>query len=203
MVSLDVSVTRMVPAACVNASSLPLFAGCHGPFCHCPHALYAACRHLLPHISARCAHLHSHPAAPPWFFLGACPFDALLGGPHRSVHAKSVRSREHTLSASRTAGGESPLLKVQRVAAHPRTNPAARAARGEPPPSALKAPLAQRAPRKCRSSSGPGGHTPLSQPHMRGTVLGTSRSMPCCLGPASGSAHVPDALPAGAHTLTH
>ena len=135
-------------------------------------------------------------------YIAGCP-SRLSGGPTRSVHASvlpsPVLTRAYSFRISSGRGGiASP---VQRGAAHPRTNPAARAAGGEPPP--LKAPRALRAPRKCRSSSGPGGRTPLSQLHRCGTVLGIRRSMSCCLGPASGSALVPDALPARAHTLTH
>ena len=134
--------------------------------------------------------------------IAGCP-SRLSGGPTRSVHASvlpsPVLTRAYSFRISSGRGGIAP--PVQRGAAHPRTNPAARAAGGEPPP--LKAPRALRAPRKCRSSSGPGGRTPLSQLHRCGTVLGIRRSMSCCLGPASGSALVPDALPARAHTLTH
>ena len=175
----------------VHASSLPLCAGCHGPFCLSLHALYAACAgHVLPHLSARYAHPHSHPAVPPLVLsrsiIAGCP-SRLSGGPTRSVHANvlpsPVLTRAHSFRISSGRGGIAP--PVQRGAAHPRTNPAARAAGGEPPP--LKAPRAPRAPRKCRSSSGPGGRTPLSQLHRCGTVLGIRRSMSCCLGPASGS----------------
>ena len=84
------------------------------------------------------------------------------------VHTRMGALRP-ALTAPYAAGGEPPLLKVQRGAAHPRTNSAARAAEGEPP--LLKAPRTLRAPRKSRSSSGPGGHTPLSQPSKRGTAL--------------------------------
>ena len=133
--------------------------------------------------------------------IAGCP-SRLSGGPTRSVHASvlpsPVLTRAYSFRISSGRGGIAP--PVQRGAAHPRTNPAARAAGGGPPP--LKAPRALRAPRKCRSSSGPGGRTPLSQLHRCGTVLGIRRSMSCCLGPASGSALVPDALPARAHTLT-
>jgi hypothetical protein len=74
----------------VHASSLPL---CHGPFCHSLHALYATCAgHVLPHLSARYAHPHSHPAAPPWFFLGAYRWLSLStdGGPHPFRACKCV-----------------------------------------------------------------------------------------------------------------
>ena len=77
----------------VHASSLPLCAGCHGPFCHSLHALYAACAgHVLPHLSARYAHPYSHPAAPPWFFLGAYRWLSLstVGGPHPFCACKCV-----------------------------------------------------------------------------------------------------------------
>ena len=144
------------------------------------------------------------PAQPSSCFLGTYRWLSLstVGGPHRSVHANvlpsPVLTRAYSFRIPSGRGGIAP--PVQRGAAHPRTNPAARAAGGEPPP--LKAPRALRAPRKCRSSSGPGGHTPLSQLHRCGTVLGIRRSMSCCLGPASGSALVSDALPARTHTHT-
>ena len=166
---------------------------------------------------------------PPRSRLNCLFFDAILSGPHVQRTPSSIcpfpYAEGYTLSASRAAGGEPPLLKVhigdthlctnsaaraaggetpllnvQRGDMHLCINSAARAAGGEPPP--LKAPRALRAPRKCRSSSGPGGHTPLSQLHRCGTVLGIRRSMSCCLGPASGSALVPDALPARTHTHT-
>ncbi len=139
----------------------------------------------------------------------ACPSrcHVVRYAPRSSTHAKMlftvpICAPESTVLSPHfecQGGGIAP--PVQRGAAHPRTNPAARAAGGEPPP--LKALRALRAPRKCRSSSGPGGHTPLSQPHRCGTVLDIRRSMSCCLGPASGPALVPDALPARAHTPTH
>ena len=85
----------------------------------------------------------------------------------------------YTLSASRAAGGEPPLLKVHIGDTHLCTNSAARAAGGKRP--LWKRPGAMR-PRKCRISSGPGGHPPpVSQPCTLGEVLVTCRSSPYCL----------------------
>ena len=185
----------------VHASCLPF---CHGPFCHSLHALYAACAgHVLPHLPARYAHPHSHPAAPPWFFLGAYRWSSLstVGGTHpfRACKCVTVTCAHESILFPHLErqGGNRPSC-AERCCA-PRTNPAARAAGGEPPP--LKAPRALRAPRKCRSSSGPGGHTPLSQLHRCGTVLGIHRSMSCwgqLLAPPSCRTHC-----RRAHTLTH
>ena len=187
----------------VLASSLPLCARCHRPFWHSLHALYAArAGHVLPHLPARYAHPHSHPAAPPWFFLGAYRWLSLstVGGPHpfRACKCVTVTCAHESILFPHLErqGGNRPSC-AERCRA-PRTNPAARAAGGEPPP--LKAPRALRAPRKCRSSSGPGGHTPLSQPHRCGTVLGIRRSMSCwgqLLAPPSCRTHC-----RRAHTLT-
>ncbi len=128
------------------------------------------------------------------------PLGALSGGPTLSVHANvlpsPVLTRAYSVRISSGRGGIAP--PVQRGAAHSHTNPAARAAGGEPPH--LKAPRALRASRKCSSSSGPGGHTPVSAPQ-----AGAARylvSVACCLGQLL----APTLCPTNcrrAHTHTH
>ena len=78
--------------------------------------------------------------------------DTIMPGRHHPLMSTVNTSPAH-FPAFHAAGGEPPLL-MHSGATHPCTNSAARAAGGESPPL--------RTPRKCRSSSGPGGHTPLS-----------------------------------------
>ena len=74
---------------------------------------------------------------PPRSRLNCLFFDAILSGPHVPRTPSSIcpfpYAEGYTLSASRAAGGEPPLLKVHIGDTHLCTNSAARAAGGETP----------------------------------------------------------------------
>ena len=190
----------------VHASSLPLCAGCHGPFCHShmlstlhvPGMCYLIFLHVM-HTRTAIQLLHRGSFSG---HIAGCP-SRLSGGPTRSVHANvlpsPVLTRAYSFRISSGRGGIAP--PVQRGAAHPRTNPAARAAGGGTAPSE-SAPGATR-PAQVPQLERPRRAPPLSQPHMRGTALPVAACPAAWSQPASGSALVPDALPARAHTLTH
>ena len=99
---------------------------------------------------------------PPRSRLNCLFFDAILSGPHVPRTPSSIcpfpYAEGYTLSASRAAGGEPPL--VQRGDMHLCINSAARAAGGEPPP--LEAPWR---------------HAPAQVPHLERP----RRAPPACL----------------------
>ncbi len=102
---------------------------------HMPSTLHAG--HLLPHLFARCAHPHSHPTGPSWFFLEVYRWLSLSTpcwvGPTVPCMQMCYRplTRAHSFRIS-SGRGESPLLKVQRGAVHPRT-PRSSSGRGTAP----------------------------------------------------------------------
>ena len=106
-------------------------------------------------------------------------------------------SREHTLSASRAAGGESPLLcrEVPRTSHKPRSS----SGRGGTAPSE-SAPGATRPAQVPQLERPRRAYPPVSAPQVRHGTWYPSQHV--LLGPASGSALVPDALPARTHTHT-
>ena len=93
-------------------------------------------------LSMCCGMSLSYFYTPPRSRLNCLFFDAILSGPHVPRTPSSIcpfpYAEGYTLSASRAAGGEPPLLKVHIGDTHLCTNSAARAAGGEPPP--LEAP---------------------------------------------------------------
>ena len=99
-------------------------------------------RHLTPRqlgATAYVATAYSCPAAPtmPDGLSAECPPRRLFESascPAHTIAYSSPCAQGYTLSASRAAGGEPPLLKVHIGDMHLCTNSAARAAGGEPPP---------------------------------------------------------------------
>ena len=169
---------------------------------------------------------------PPRSRLNCLFFDAILSGPHVPRTPSSIcpfsYAEGYTLSASRAAGGEPPLLKVHIGDTHLCTNSAARAAGGETP--LLKVQIggmhlctnsaARAAGGETPPLDAPWRHAPAQAPHherprrapprLSQSVHSARYSLPVAArptasarGPASGSALVPYALPARTRTLTH
>ena len=110
----------------------------------------------------------------------------------------------YTLSASRAAGGEPPLLKVQRGDMHLCINSAARAAGGGTAPSGSALAPCARASAATRAAQA--GTPRLSFSPVRSARYSlpvAARFSASAWESASGSALVPYALPARARSLTH
>ena len=142
---------------------------------------------------------------PPRSRLNCLFFDAILSGPHVPRTPSSIcpfpYAEGYTLSASRAAGGEPPLLKVHIGDTHLCTNSAARAAGGETPLlNAQRGGMHLNINSAARAAQAGTPRVSLSPVRSaRYSLPVAARPTASAWGSASGSALVPYALPA--HTF--